>query len=281
MRNRLDKANIDSAVVSGFGYEWQRFDQRALEEGERQQIFHDYFRIFPWETLTSTSVGADIGCGSGRWAKVAAPLVGTLHLVDASEEALSVAYASLSLMGNVCFHQASVSLMPFEDISLDFAYSLGVLHHVPDTVAALREVARILKPGAPFLLYLYYAFDNRPLWYRITWKVSDIIRKVVAHFPNPLRHLLSEVFAASIYWPLARIALWLERRGRLPASWPLAYYRDKSFYTMRTDALDRFGTALEKRFTREQIQIMLKSAGFIRVRFSDRPPFWCAVAEKS
>jgi hypothetical protein len=69
--------------------------------------------------------------------------------------------------------------------------------------------------------------------------------------------------------------------GVLPKSFPLAYYRDKSFYVMRTDALDRFGTRLENRFTKEQIRHHLLQSGFENVRFSEAAPFWCAVAERS
>jgi hypothetical protein len=64
----------------------------------------------------------------------------------------------------------------------------------------------------------------------------------------------------------------------LPSAWPLSYYRDKPFYVMRTDALDRLGTRLEKRFTRADISGMLHDAGFVEARFSDSAPYWCAVA---
>jgi hypothetical protein len=61
---------------------------------------------------------------------------------------------------------------------------------------------------------------------------------------------------------------------------PLFWYRNKSFYSLRTDALDRFGTRLEHRFTRKQIEEMLKNAGFRNIVFSDRAPFWCVSASK-
>jgi hypothetical protein len=96
-----------------------------------------------------------------------------------------------------------------------------------------------------------------------------------------LRFGISQLIALGIYWPLARAARLLESARVLPASWPLMWYRDKSLYVMRTDALDRFGTRLEQRFTRETIALMLEQAGFRDVCFSDRPPYWCAVAIKS
>lgn len=49
----------------------------------------------------------------------------------------------------------------------------------------------------------------------------------------------------------------------------------------RTDALDRFGTLLEKRFGKTQIQELLMAAGFRAIRFSDSQPHWCAIGIKN
>ena len=46
---------------------------------------------------------------------------------------------------------------------------------------------------------------------------------------------------------------------------------------MATDALDRFGTRLEKRFTAPEIRGMMERAGLVDIRFSEGEPFWCAV----
>jgi len=273
--------NQDDDVVEGFGDEWSRFSQESLGQEEKQKIFTDYFKLFPWDTLPAgSSTGADIGCGSGRWASLVAPRVGHLHLIDASRRALEVARNNLAGETNVSFYHSSVSDIPLEDDSLDFAYSLGVLHHVPDTNAAIASVARKLKPGAPLLLYLYYAFDNRPLWYRGIWWCSDLMRRLVSGLPHTFRYAVSQLLALTVYWPLARLARLLEKLGFLPESWPLMYYRNKSLYTMRTDALDRFGTRLEQRFTKKQIRSMLEENGFEGIRFSDSQPFWCAIGFK-
>ena len=61
---------------------------------------------------------------------------------------------------------------------------------------------------------------------------------------------------------------------------PLRGYRDYSFYTMRTDARDRFGTPVEKRFTRSEITAMMGRSGLDNIVFSDSEPFWCAVGTK-
>ncbi|ARN79946.1 class I SAM-dependent methyltransferase [Methylocystis bryophila] len=272
--------NADASVVEGFGDEWERFDQSEVPEEELRTLFSYYFHIFPWDELPPNAEGFDLGCGSGRWAQFVAPRVGRLNLVDPSGKALSVARRKLARATNATFTQAIVS-DPFLPLaSQDFGYSLGVLHHVPDTLAGLRACVEKLKPGAPFLLYLYYRFDNRPLWFKLIWQASDALRLVVSNLPHPLRYVISQIIAGVAYWPLARLALVLEKLGISPASLPLSHYRDKSFYTMRTDALDRFGTRLEKRFTREEIAAMMTAAGLVDLRFSESEPYWCAVGRK-
>ena len=277
---RMSGENLDPAVVEGFGDEWDRFDQTRLGEAELRTLWDLYFRIFPWEQLPPEAVGMDAGCGSGRWAQLVAPRVGWLHCVDAAEKALAVAKRNLSAHPNVEFHLASIDAIPLADESLDFAYSLGVLHHMPDTAAAIRSCVSKLKPGAPFLIYLYYAFDNRPAWFRGLWRLSELIRKTASRTPHGVRYGLSQVLAVTLYWPLSRTARMLEKCGRDVGSFPLSFYRDRSFYVMRTDALDRFGTRLERRFTKAEITEMMTAAGLADIRFSDSAPYWCAVGIK-
>ena len=272
--------NSDATTVKSFGDEWSRFDQSDLPPAEAQRIFDEYFAVFPWSKLSKASTGFDMGCGSGRWAKLMAPRVGHLHCIDPSS-ALEVAKLSLSSAANVSFHQASVDESPLPPNSQDFGYSLGVLHHVPDTAGALRECVAMLKPGAPFQLYLYYAFDNRSFLFRLIWRCSDLLRRAVCRLPPAIKHLVTDILAVMVYYPLARLSLLAERLGLEVSSIPLSYYRNHSFYTMRTDARDRFGTPLEQRFTKPQVREMMESAGLVDIRFSDAAPFWCAVGVKS
>ncbi len=273
------KTNTDQSTVDSFGDEWARFDQAALPEAESRAIFERYFAVFPWETLPADAVGFDMGCGSGRWARWVAPRVGTLHCIDPSG-ALEIARRNLATEPNIVFHRGGVDDGCIAPASQDFGYSLGVLHHIPDTTAALRACVDLLKPGAPFQIYLYYAFDNRSNTFRMIWRASELIRAAVSGLHPTLKQLAAEVLAATVYFPLARSAALLERLG-FGVSWiPLSFYRDKSFYTMRTDSRDRFGTPLEQRFTRAEITKMMTSAGLGEIVFSATEPYWCAVGRK-
>lgn len=267
---------IDKDVISGFGDEWSRFDQSGVPESELKNIFNDYFAIFPWDNLPENSVGFDLGCGSGRWANFVAPKVGLLHCIDPSS-AIDIAKKNLSKYENVKYHKNDVSNIPLDDDSMDFGYSLGVLHHITDTEEGLRECVLKLKKGSPFLIYLYYSFENRSMSFKAVWRLTDIVRRIVSISPMPVRYFISQIIALSIYWPISILCRFMTYIGISTDQVPLSMYEDKSFYTMRTDALDRFGTKTEKRFSKKEIEIMMNNAGLEDVAFHDGEPYWCAV----
>ena len=120
----------------------------------------------------------------------------------------------------------------------------------------------ILKQNAPFLIYLYYDFENRSFIFKWIWKLSDLLRRVISQLPSKVKVIMAAIIALLVYFPLARFSLVLEKLGINVRGIPLSYYRDRHYYFMRTDALDRFGTRLEKRFSKDEIRSMLKIAGF-------------------
>jgi SAM-dependent methyltransferase len=273
-------SNIDKTTVDSFGAEWSRFSQEHLDEVEHTTIFDSYFSVFPWASLPEAAEGFDMGCGSGRWAKLVARRVAKLNCVDPSSAALDVARRNTAEHANVTFLNSGVSDCPLPEASQDFGYSLGVLHHIPDTAAAMASCTRLLKPGAPFLVYLYFRFDNKPRWYGWLWRASNVVRMIISRCPERVKMPLTDIIATFVYFPLARAALLAEKLGLRVDNWPLSSYRKNSFYTMRTDSRDRFGTPLEQRFTRAEITTMMEASGLERISFSNEAPFWCAVGYK-
>jgi SAM-dependent methyltransferase len=273
--------NIDPKTVDGFGEEWAAFDQTDLPPDEHRRIFDDYFSVFPFDDLPPAAEGFDVDCGSGRWADLMPPRVGRLHCIDPSPKALAVARRKLGQRNNDAFHQAGADTIPLDDGSQDFGYSLGVLHHIPDTEAALRDCVAELQPGAPFLMYLHYSFDNKPLWFRSVWKASDQVRKLITQLPLGVRKACTTALAATVYWPLTWVALLGERMGADVRNLPLAPYRYYSFDAKRTDALDRFPSRLAQRFSRAEIGAMMQRCGVRDVNFRDFVPYWVACGRKA
>jgi ubiquinone/menaquinone biosynthesis C-methylase UbiE len=271
--------NIDNKTVDGFGDEWSRFDQAEMSKEELKKIFEEYFLIFPWGDLPANAEGFDMGCGSGRWASLVLTMVGRLHCIDPSS-AINVARRNLSSFNNVSFHKNSAGEVILPKDSQDFGYSLGVLHHVPDTEKAIKACVSMLKPGAPLLLYLYYRFENRSFFYKFIWIISDVFRRIIYRLPYKIKHIVTNVIAATVYFPLAKLSSVFYRAGFNVTNFPLSYYRGHSFYTMKTDSRDRFGTPLEKRFTRAEIKKMMENSGLKNIKFSENAPYWCAVGVK-
>ena len=216
--------NIDEKVVNDFGREWNKFNHLEIDKNSLQASFESYFSIFPFDILPKNAEGFDMGCGSGRWAKFVAPMIYKLNCIDPSELALKQANQNLSKYSNCHFECASASENSLQESSQDFGYSLGVLHHTPDTFEALESCAKKLKPGAPFLIYLYYSLDNKPFWYRALWRISDFFRKIISKLPFPIKFFISQLIGLIVYLPLARLSMLMEKFGLNVKNFPLSDY---------------------------------------------------------
>jgi SAM-dependent methyltransferase len=271
--------NIDKETIQSFGEEWQKFNN--FSDQEITQLGNEYFDLLANIDLSNYNV-LDIGCGSGRFTKYLAPLVKTIEAIEPST-AVFAASKLLQNETNVRITCADVSNIPFNEASFDLVFSLGVLHHVPDTREALNNAVKMVKPGGYFLVYLYYNLDNRGFLYKCLFKLSNFIRKRVSMLPAGLKKRICDIFALTIYMPfvlLARAMCFIGLK-KLATKLPLACYADKSFFIIRNDALDRFGTPLEQRFSKAQIEAMMKDAGLTGIVFSNNPPYWHAIGKKA
>ena len=201
--------NYDKKTVDSFGNEWNRFDQSFLDEEEALKIFNEYFSIFPWEKINKNSIGFDMGCGTGRWAKYVSERVGHLHCIDPSD-ALEVAKKKLSNFNNITFLPSFIDNCELKHNSQDFGYSLGVLHHVPDTAKALESCILFLKKDAPFLIYIYYSFDNRGFIFKMIWFISNFFRLYISKLPNLFKNFLTDLIALIIYFPFSIYFLFIK-----------------------------------------------------------------------
>lgn len=118
----------------------------------------------------------EIGCGLGtdgaQFAKAGADYTG-VDLTDAAVELARQRFELFELPGT--FRTADAENLDFADESFDVVYSHGVLHHTPDTVRAVREVHRVLRPGGRAVVMLYHRNSYN---YRVNIRV---LRRAGAH----------------------------------------------------------------------------------------------------
>jgi hypothetical protein len=210
------------------------------------------------------------------------PYFSLVYALEPSDGATEVLKKKFSKESRMTILQETVGANSIPAGSLDLAMSLGVLHHIPDTGLAIKDVACKIKSGGIFHCYLYYKLENKPLYYRALFWMSNSLRWVISRLPYAMRRLIAQMIAVGIYLPLARTSKLLGNRGKNVSNLPLHHYANMPFVMLQNDALDRFGTRLEQRFSKKEITEMLGSAGFdlSTLKFSDVEPFWTFSVKK-
>jgi len=284
LKDRDRAANIDKEVVHHFGKEWAKFNYSdGLADSALDNQFKAYTKPLDLKCFSSTnSIAADFGAGSGRWAKRIAPFFQKIYVLEPSIEACQVLNTKFANSSEFIVLNESVESNSIPDQSLDFAMSLGVLHHIPNTQLAITDICNKLKSGGVFLCYLYYKVEDKPFHYQIIFRLVDSARFLISRLPHFSRMIIAKIIAATIYLPLSRFAKFAKKRGKDISNIPLHHYAEMPFVMLENDALDRFGTRLEQRFNKEEISEMLRIANFdlSTLIFSADEPFWTFTVKK-
>ena len=284
MIQRDKDENLDQNVIDGFGHEWAAFDYTETETAEALDAqFAAYCAPLDLSQFNpEKSVAGDFGAGSGRWSSRLAPYFSRVYALEPSDGAIQVLRDKFTSDPKIIVLQETVGVNSIPRASLDLAMSLGVLHHIPDTALAIKDVSRSIKPGGVFLCYLYYNLENKPAYYKIIFRSVNLVRQMISRLPQPVRRLSATIIAAFVYLPLARLSKLLSKLGRNISNLPLHHYANMPFVMLANDALDRFGTSLEQRFSKTQITEMLRAADFdlTTLKFSEIEPFWTFAVNK-
>lgn len=274
-----DGNNIDPLVVQDFGNEWLKFQNYSAEEIKSWAI--SYFDIIDDSIVNKNTYALDIGCGTGRWTKYLSDRAGFIEAIDPSNAVLAADHL-LGEIENVRIAKASVETIPFDDETFDFVMSIGVLHHIPDTQKALTDCVRKVKKGGYFYVYLYHNLENRGRLFKSVFYVSEGVRKIVSRFPPTLKRISCDLLAVTTYMPFVGTGRLLNFMGlkKLSKKLPLRDYQNKSFFIIRNDALDKYGTTLEQRFSKEQVITLMKNSGLANIKVSPQSPYYHAVGQK-
>jgi SAM-dependent methyltransferase len=168
---------VAEGYAESFGLQWNRFARVQLDSANGGSYSRARFdQELGWGTseLSGRWV-VDAGCGSGRFAEIAASYGAEVIGVDLSS-AVDAACENLRAWPNAHVVQADVTRLPFRAERVAFLYSIGVLQHTPDPVAVARALVEFLAPGGRFgftiyarqpWTFLYSKYLVRPLTRRI------------------------------------------------------------------------------------------------------------------
>jgi ubiquinone/menaquinone biosynthesis C-methylase UbiE len=271
--------NIDPEVIQSFGDEWEKFS--SFDDAEIEQIGKEYFGFLSDDVINKNTYAMDVGCGTGRWTKYLASKVNFIEAVDPSR-AIFFADKLLKDVNNVRLSKAPADKLPFADETFDFVMSVGVLHHIPNTQQAIIDCVKKVKKGGYFYVYLYYAFDNKSNLFKFIFKLTDKLRYIVCNFPPKTKKIACDVLAICLYMPPILLGRFFKLLGlkKLADSLPLNAYQNRTFFVIRNDSLDRFGTTFDQRFTKKEIETMLTNAGLSDIQIPDEPVHWAAIGRK-
>lgn len=189
-----------AATAAGFGWQWQHFtqdDPRYAEQflGWIAPVAPEFFR---------DKVVLEGGCGKGRHTQLAArwgakDVIG----IDLSD-AVETAFASTRALDNAHIIQADIYHLPLAR-SFDYAFSVGVLHHLPDPRAGFISLASKVKPGGHISAWVYGAENNEwiirwvnPVRERLTSRINRRALLQLSKLPAGWLYLATKL----VYGPL-------------------------------------------------------------------------------
>jgi ubiquinone/menaquinone biosynthesis C-methylase UbiE len=248
-------AEVSRRTAESFAYEWERFG--GLRD-EWEQNFLDYMQPHGSEFFAGLTM-LDVGTGSGRHSYQADKFGARVVAVDLGD---SIDVARRNLPDGVLTVQADANALPFEDGAFDFVMSIGVLHHLPDPGGALRSIARFARPGGRVRVYLYWQPPRG--WHRRLLGLVTAVRGVTTRMPHALLHALCYPLAAALFTLFVlpyRFARRIPALRELAEGLPLKAYADYPFGVCVNDQFDRFSAPIENRYTREEVEAMMRAAG--------------------
>lgn len=268
------KSGIASDIQFTFGLEWSSFSD-ILPEHERE--FREYFDLIDLDALSDARI-CDLGCGTGRWSYFLRDKCRQLILLDFSDS-IFIARENLRDCTNALFFMGDLTALPFRKGCADLVICLGVLHHLP--VPALYAARRLRKLAPRLLIYIYYAVDNRPIYFRAVLAIVSAVRRMTCRIrATRARNAIAWAATIAIYAPLIAVGRVLSPMGMGKFVPLYETYSGKSLGRIQQDAYDRFFTPIEQRLPKSSIQQL--SDTFDTVTISPNLPYWhflCASAQ--
>jgi SAM-dependent methyltransferase len=262
--------NRPNQTIKDFGEQWLRYSDNEGFYGSLELFSDILFPFLKPEEIKGSRV-AEIGSGTGRIVNMLLE-AGARHVI-----ALEPSDASEVLCKNVrepervtCLKMTGDRLPAYGN--LDFVFSIGVLHHIPDPAPVVKAAFKALRPGGNFLAWLYGREGNE-----LYLSFVKPLRRLTMHFPHFLLVSLVEV----MYWPLV---LYIKLCQIFPL--PLQGYVRSVFQKMsrekrRLIIYDQLNPSFSKYFTKFEAEKLLVEGGFNNVRIHHRHGYsWTVIGTK-
>ncbi len=248
-------SGLKQKTAKSFGFEWNRFHQMFAAYRINFLNYIDPIK----ESFFKDKIILDAGCGVGRHTYWAAKFDAREVIGIDFSEAVEASYENTKNLPNVHIIQADIYNLPFKKETFDFAFSIGVLHHLPDPEKGFQSIIPCIKKGGTYSIWVYgekYNFSNVYIY--------EILRKATRHIPHQFLYYLCYLPAIGveitnrIYKTLQKTSL----TKPLAALIPFKYYSLFPFEVKLNDAFDVFATPKSTYWQKEQIDDWYRRASF-------------------
>jgi SAM-dependent methyltransferase len=203
----------------------------------------------------------DAGCGLAGFAEYAKGW-GARQVVGADlSEAIDAAQERLA--GSVDLVQADLHELPFREGTFDVAYSIGVLHHLPNPERGFQRVARMVRPGGRMFAWVYGRESNG--W--IVHLVDPLRKRVFAHLPRPL---LKWAVALPLALLVSALILVAQRFARTPYGDYLRWLGQRDLAFVHGVVFDHLVAPTAHYIRREELAGWFERAGLVDVEITSR-----------
>lgn len=239
-------------TAESFAFEWKTIYRE--NDFEKQNFLH-FLSPFIKEKQLKGKVTLDIGCGSGRFTKQAALCGAEVAFGSDLGESVEVAYALTKDLPQVCIVQADIYDMPFHGVA-DVAYSIGVLHHLPQPQEGFSRLPKTLKKDGKMLIWVYNRRNNARAIY-----FYEPLRAVLKHMPKRPLVWLCYPPALAVH-AINGVTHLLNKFGakQLAKKVPFSYYANFPFNMKLNDAFDVLATPKSNYYYIEEIERWFNSA---------------------
>lgn len=232
-------------TADSFAFEWEKIYK---ENDYEKNNFYHFLSPYISEKDLKGKKTVDIGCGSGRFTKWAAKAGTEVSFGTDLGDSVEVAYKLNKNLPNVCIVQADIYHMPFKDV-FDLAYSIGVLHHLPQPKNGFLSLIPVLNKTGRMLIWVYSRRNNfRALYF------YEPMRAITRKMPKALLYKLC-------YIPALVIHLWngITKSLKIKNA-PFGYYENFPFNMKLNDAFDVLATPKSNYYYIEDIKSWFGSA---------------------
>jgi SAM-dependent methyltransferase/uncharacterized protein YbaR (Trm112 family) len=250
---------IDARTAEAFGYEWTRFSELAPRY--RQQ-FVDWIRPVDPAFFRGRAV-LEMGCGKGRHTALAAEFGARAVVALDLSSAVDAAFSNTRSLPAVHIVQADINRPPVRQL-FDYAFSIGVLHHLPDPEAGFRALVSRVTPGGTVSAWVYGREGNG-------WVVR-LVSPVRNHVTSRLPHRLLDPLASALTVPLflaTRLVYRPMRGSRLARMLPyepyLGYIADFPFREQQHIVFDHLVAPIAFYLRRAEFAGWFERAGLLAV----------------